>query len=158
MPSIVYLSLGTNLGEKERNIKNALVAISKRIGHVLDCSSNYENPAWGFDSENTFLNIVVKVETMLSAQTVLAEILFIEKKLGRLEKTKNNIYCDRIIDIDILFFDNEIINSENLKIPHPLLAERMFVLKPLCEIAPDFIHPVLQKSMQQLYNMLSESI
>lgn len=158
MPSIVYLSLGTNLGEKERNIKNALVAISKRIGHVLNCSSNYENSPWGFDSENTFLNVVVKVETTLSAQTILAEILCIEKKLGRTEKTKNGSYCDRIIDIDILFFDNEIIDSENLKIPHPLLAKRMFVLKPLCEIAPDFIHPVLQKSMQQLYNMLSESI
>lgn len=158
MPSIVYLSLGTNLGEKERNIKNALVAISKRIGHVLDCSSNYENSAWGFDSENTFLNIVVKVETTLSAQAILAEILCIEKKLGRTEKTKNGSYCDRIIDIDILFFDNEIIDSENLKIPHPLLAKRMFVLKPLCEIAPDFIHPVLQKSTKELYSDLLKCI
>ncbi|MBO7255185.1 MAG: 2-amino-4-hydroxy-6-hydroxymethyldihydropteridine diphosphokinase [Paludibacteraceae bacterium] len=154
MATTVYFSLGTNLGEKERNIKEALLAINKNIGEVIHCSNPYENSAWGFTSENLFLNIAVEVKTILSAQQVLNEITHIEKKIGRTTKTKNGIYNDRVIDIDILFFGSEIIDDENLKIPHPLLTQRIFVLKPLCEIAPSFIHPTLKKNIQELYNTL----
>ena len=108
----------------------------------------------GTERENLFLNIAVEVKTILSAQQVLNEITHIEKKIGRTTKTKNGIYNDRVIDIDILFFGSEIIDDENLKIPHPLLTQRIFVLKPLCEIAPSFIHPTLKKNIQELYNTL----
>ncbi len=158
MASIVYFSLGSNLGEKERNIQNALALIAKRIGRILACSANYENKAWGFASEHLFLNAAAKVETELPIQKVLTEILHIERLLGRTKKSENGIYQDRIIDIDILFFDDKIVDKEKLKVPHPLLAKRDFVLKPLCEIAPDLIHPILKKSIRELYSNLSKDI
>lgn len=158
MASIVYFSLGSNLGEKERNIQNALALIARRIGHILACSANYENKAWGFVSKHLFLNAVAKVETELSIQEVLTEILGIEKLLGRTTKSQKGIYEDRIIDIDILFFDDKIVNNKKLKVPHPLLDKRDFVLKPLYEIAPDLIHPILKKSIRELYSTLSKDV
>ena len=142
MKSVCFLSLGTNLGNKQENLQIAIQHIAKKVGKVIAQSSVIETEPWGFVSENTFLNMVIKVETSLSPLTILKEAQKIEKLMGRVEKT-NNVYQDRIIDIDIILYDNVILDTPELKLPHPLFHQRDFVLKPLCEIAPEFIHPIL---------------
>lgn len=154
MPTTVFLSLGTNLGDKRANIEQATKAIAERLGCVTKRSKNYESEPWGFSSENQFLNAVIEVETSLSATETLDTLIEIEQQMGRTHKSKNGIYADRIIDIDILIFGNEIIENERLKVPHPLMAQRAFVLQPFCEIAPERLHPTLHKTVQQLYTEL----
>ncbi|MGL4805219.1 MAG: 2-amino-4-hydroxy-6-hydroxymethyldihydropteridine diphosphokinase [Bacteroidales bacterium] len=139
----VYLGLGTNLGDMESNLRNALLEIQKRVGSVTSQSAFYLTEPWGFDSENKFLNMVVEVETTLAPFKLLSVTQSIEKELGRLTKSKDGIYSDRLIDIDILFYGQEIITDAVLTIPHPLLHKRDFVLKPLKEIATSFVHPLL---------------
>ncbi|MDH8701805.1 2-amino-4-hydroxy-6-hydroxymethyldihydropteridine diphosphokinase [Dysgonomonadaceae bacterium PH5-43] len=129
----VYLSLGTNLGNKQSNLDNAINLIAERVGTLSAISSVYETEAWGFQSENSFLNMAVKVETKLTPFEILSATKEIEKELGRTEKT-STAYQDRVIDIDIIFYDNLLLQSEELKIPHPLYKERDFVTKPLNEI------------------------
>ncbi len=145
---VVFLGIGTNLGDRESNLKEAIAGIEKHIGRVINSSSVYETEPWGFKAEQEFLNIVVKVETELIPTDLLEAILVLEKKLGRIRS--ENQYSSRVIDIDILFYENEIINSEELRVPHPLLHERKFVLVPLCEIEPELVHPVLKKSVTWL--------
>jgi 2-amino-4-hydroxy-6-hydroxymethyldihydropteridine diphosphokinase len=145
---VVFLGVGTNLGDREANLKEALAGIGKYIGRVINSSSVYETEPWGFNAEQQFLNIVVKVETALIPSEVLESILTLEKSLGRVRS--ENQYSSRVIDIDILFYGDEIINSEELKIPHPLLHKRKFVLVPLCEIEPELVHPVLKTSLKSL--------
>jgi len=147
--ALVYLGLGTNLGDKEQNLNDAVMALAPEIGNVLSLSSFYVSKSWGFESENDFVNAVLLVETTLSPFALLAKIQEIERCLGRPAKDVPE-YVDRIIDIDILLYDNLIINQPTLKIPHPLLAERDFVLLPLTEIAPDLVHPVFGKKMIEL--------
>jgi len=149
--ALVYLGLGTNIGDKERNLFDAIVVISMEIGEVLSQSSFHVSKPWGFDSENEFLNAVVLVESLLLPFDLLAKTQEIEKKLGRLTKTTTD-YTDRLIDIDILLYDNLIVDQPTLKIPHPLLAERDFVLIPLAEIAPALVHPLLRKNIIELLN------
>jgi len=151
--SLVYLGLGTNLGKKEQNLNDAVMALSLDVGNVLALSSFYNTKPWGYDSEHDFLNAVALVETTLSPFEVLARTQEIERNLGRTIKTSQG-YSDRLIDLDILLYDNLIINQPELTIPHPLLAERDFVLLPLAELAPDLIHPLLGKSMRELRNQL----
>jgi len=146
----VYLSLGTNIGNKPNNLLKAIVLISQKTGILSAISSVYETKPHGFESDNDFLNMVVCVETLLSPEEILSITQSIEKTIGRVEKT-NNTYRDRIIDIDIIAYGDLIINSENLKIPHPLFYKRQFVLEPMNEIAPDYVHPVLQKKINELY-------
>ena len=153
--SLVYLGLGSNLGDKEMNLSTAISRLSATVGRVLCQSSFYVSKAWGYMSENDFLNAVVLIETDLSPFDLLRETQNIEKHIGRKEKTAGNDYSDRIIDIDILFYNDEIINHRNLKIPHPLIIERDFVLTPLTEIAPDYIHPVKEKTIKELNAMTS---
>ena len=153
--SIVYLGLGSNLGNKEANLNNAISLLSTKVGRILRQSSFYVSKAWGYVSENDFLNAVVLIETDLSPSDLLHETKNIEKHIGRKEKTVGNGYSDRIIDIDILFYNDEIINHRNLKIPHPLIIERDFVLTPLTEIAPDFVHPINGKTIKELNTMTS---
>jgi len=147
--SLVYLGLGTNLGNKEQNLLAAINEISKDVGKIICQSAIYTSKPWGFKSENDFMNSVILVETMLNPTEVLSKTQAIEKKLGRTEKTNQN-FADRIIDIDILLFDNIILDTATLKIPHQLLHLRDFVLIPLSEIAPNVVHPVLNKTMLEL--------
>lgn len=146
----VYFSLGTNLGNKEQNLCQAMEKINERIGEILSLSAFYSTEPWGFQSENSFLNAVCCVQTQLSPHKILATTQTIEQELGRTTKSVNGIYADRIIDIDLLFYDNRIINEPKLTLPHPLMTQRIFVMGPLAEIAPDLVHPVLGKTIREL--------
>ena len=146
----VFLGLGTNLGDREENLKKAVAMIAGNIGEIVTCSSVYETEPWGFQSENQFLNAVVKVRTVLKPPGLLGRILMIEAQLGRLRDGEATGYKSRTIDIDILLFGHETINKKTLQIPHPRIPDRKFVLVPLCEIAPNLMHPVLKKTMAQL--------
>ena len=138
---LVYLGLGTNLGDKAGNLNEAINKLSLEVGSIVRKSTFHASKPWGFESENEFLNAVVLVETNLSAFTLLAKTQEIERELGRTAKSANG-YADRLIDIDILLYDNLIVDEPTLKIPHPLITERDFVLIPLVEIAPELVDPV----------------
>lgn len=131
---IVYLGLGSNLGNRCSILEEAISNIDRRIGKVLRQSSFMETEPWGFDSPNKFLNACVCVQTTLFPRQVMKITQDIEKDMGRVHKTTNGKYTDRIIDIDILLYDNLQIDEPDLKIPHPLMEEREFVMIPLREI------------------------
>ena len=132
----VILSLGTNLGNKQENLQIAIQHIAQKVGKVIAQSSVMETEPWGFTSENTFLNMVIKVETNLTPLEVLKKTQKIEKLMGRTEKIQHT-YQDRIIDIDIILYDDVILDTPELKLPHPLFRQRDFVLRPLCEITKE---------------------
>jgi len=144
----VFLGIGTNLGEREENLRQAITLIGGHIGIITRVSSVYETEPWGFKSKTTFLNIVVMAETKLTPSGLLGRILMIEAMMGRLREGK--VYKSRVIDIDILFFGNRIFENKVLTIPHPKIQDRRFVLVPLSEIAGDLVHPVFKKSIQEL--------
>ncbi len=131
---ISYLSLGSNLGNREENLRKAISMIEERAGHVLATSSFMQTLPWGFVSDNVFLNACVKIDTTLSPQQLLAETQKIEKALGRSKKSVDGQYSDRTIDIDILLYGDLTVDDDNLKIPHPHMYERDFVMMPLREI------------------------
>ena len=133
----VYLGLGTNLGDKHANILRAIEEIEKLIGTVARQSAFYETAPWGFDSPHQFVNAAACVQTNLSPREVLVTTQRIEREMGRKEKSVDGQYHDRIIDIDILLYDDEHIDEPDLKIPHPLMHERDFVMVPLREIWSD---------------------
>ena len=133
----VYLGLGTNLGDKEANLKAAIEEIGKRVGEVTSLSAFHASEPWGFESEHSFLNAVCCVQTDLNPMEVLHTTQEIERSLGRLKKSVNGVYSDRMIDIDILLYDDLHIQTPELTIPHPLMWERDFVMIPLREIASD---------------------
>lgn len=139
--ALTYLGLGTNLGNKQQNLNDAITALSVEVGKVMAVSSFMVSAPWGFDSENTFLNAVVLMETELTPFSLLQKTQEIERSLGRTAKSTHG-YADRLIDVDILLYDNLLIDQPTLKIPHPLIMERDFVIIPLTEIAPDLVHPV----------------
>lgn len=130
----VYLGLGTNLGDRRRNIAEAVRLIGEQIGIVRRLSSLFETEPWGFSSDNMFVNAAVKVDTLLSPRGVLEATQSIERIMGRTEKSANRQYHDRLIDIDILIYDDVKVDEPDLKIPHPLMHEREFVMRPLGEI------------------------
>jgi len=144
----VYISLGTNLGNKVQNLKNANVEIELNCGIVKQKSSIYSSAPWGFESFNNFLNQVILVETNLSPQELIHELLKIETSFGRNRAASD--YQDRIIDLDILFYDDLVLSNSDLIIPHPKLHERNFILEPMRELSPRFKHPVLGKSIENL--------
>ncbi len=137
-----YLSLGSNLGNKAENINSAVELLSERAGKVLKVSSNYETEPDGFVSENSFVNIALSLDTPLDALALLEVCEQIEKELGRTSKSVNLNYSDRVIDIDILYFNNMQLATDRLTLPHPRMHKRQFVLEPLAEIAPKFRHPI----------------
>ncbi len=144
---IIYLLTGSNIGDSGANLQAASKYIHQQIGKVIAVSHVYQTEPWGNKDQQVFLNQVLKVETELAANQLLKTILGIETKMGR---NRNIKWEPRIIDIDILFYDEEIIDEEDLKIPHPLLHERRFTLVPLNEIASTYIHPKLKKTISQL--------
>jgi 2-amino-4-hydroxy-6-hydroxymethyldihydropteridine diphosphokinase len=144
----VFLGIGTNLGDRERNLREAIRMSGEHFGIVSAASSIYETAPWGFDAENNFLNMVIRVETQHTPVELLGKINLIESSMGR-ERNQDR-YSSRVIDIDILLYDDLIISEKGLKIPHRLMHERRFVLVPICELAPDMVHPVFGKSMKVL--------
>ena len=150
----VFLGLGTNMGNRAENLRKAFQLIEIEIGPVLKASSLYETEQWGFHSEELFLNMVVGVETELTPSGLMAKILSIETLLGRERGEKQ--YVSRVIDIDILLYEDQIIQEKNLNIPHQLMHERSFVLVPLCEIEPELLHPVLEKSIRDLLKVCKD--
>jgi 2-amino-4-hydroxy-6-hydroxymethyldihydropteridine pyrophosphokinase len=144
----VYLGIGTNLGDREKNLEQALDKIAEVIGIIASRSSVYETEPWGFQSSDKFLNMVIGVDTNLKPSGLLGRLLMIESLLGRLRDGKQ--YSSRIIDIDILLYGRQKVDTISLKIPHPRMHQRNFVLIPLCEIAPRIVHPVFGKTMTEL--------
>ncbi len=133
----LYLSLGTNMGDRPKNLSQAMELIAREVGTVVAASDVIETEPWGFDSGNAFLNMVAKVETELEPIDALHVTQEIEKRLGRSEKSENGVYHDRIIDIDLLMYDDLIMNTPQLTLPHPLMRQRPFVMEPLLQIAPE---------------------
>lgn len=127
----IYLGLGTNLGDKELNLRVAVQKIEERIGKVISLSAFYATAPWGFQSDNNFLNAAAGVETSLSPFDILERTQRIEQEIGRLHKSHDGVYSDRLIDIDLLLYGDKILQDERLSLPHPLMAERKFVLEPL---------------------------
>ncbi|WP_439881966.1 2-amino-4-hydroxy-6-hydroxymethyldihydropteridine diphosphokinase [Pontibacter sp. MBLB2868] len=146
MPN-VYLLLGGNLGERKTFLQLAREAITQQVGSVISSSRLYETAAWGKTDQPNFLNQVLQVQTTLSPEHVLQAINFIENELGR---TRLEHWGARLIDIDILFYDDLVLQTQRLTIPHPQLHLRKFTLLPLVEVAPDMVHPVLHKNIHQL--------
>ena len=144
----ILLSLGTNMGHKLENLLTCIEAIHHTIGTIIQVSKVYETPAWGFEGE-AFYNCVVIIHTHKSAPKILSQILKLEKELGRIRSHTGN-YESRKIDIDIISFNDEIIETESLKIPHIHLHNRKFVLFPLRDVAPKWNHPKLNKSVSEL--------
>jgi 2-amino-4-hydroxy-6-hydroxymethyldihydropteridine diphosphokinase len=150
--NVSYLCLGGNIGNRENALEQALDLINKKAGRVTARSAIYETEAWGVTGQQPYLNACVCIATGLDAQKLLQILLFIEKELGR-QRSSAASYEPRTIDIDILFFNDMVTESDQLIIPHPRLHLRKFVLVPLSEIAPNYLHPVLNKT---IFNLLNE--
>ena len=146
--NIVFLGIGGNLGDRIANLQSAVKLIGERIGEIEKISSVYLSEPWGFKHAKYFTNIVAKVRTSLSADETLSAALQIEAELKRTRS--GNGYEGRTMDIDILFFNDEIIHTESLTVPHPLVCQRLFVLLPMQEIEPSFVHPQNKITMQEL--------
>jgi 2-amino-4-hydroxy-6-hydroxymethyldihydropteridine diphosphokinase len=144
----VALGIGSNLGDRSANIDKALGEIELQIGRILLSSSVYETEPWGFETDDLFLNMALIAATELTPAELIRKIRSIEARLGRNRDCRK--YSSRIVDIDILLYEDLIVDEDDLKIPHPLMHERLFVLAPLSEIAPQMLHPVLDKTVASL--------
>ena len=143
---VVYLALGTNLGDRLANLKQAIAALTPQM-EVRAKSGVYETPPWGFEDQPRFLTQVLKAHTYLDPESLLKHLKRLEVALGRKESFPNG---PRLIDMDILFYDDLVVNKPSLVVPHPRLHERGFVLLPLMDIAPNLVHPVTQKSVREM--------
>jgi 2-amino-4-hydroxy-6-hydroxymethyldihydropteridine diphosphokinase len=150
MPNLVYLSLGSNLGDRQVQLQDALAKLAA-VGRVVATSSFYETEPVEFTQQPWFLNCAIALETNKTPEQLMAAILRIEEEMGRRRVQKKG---PRAIDIDILLFDNTIVDSKELTIPHPAMHQRRFVLEPLAEIAPELLHPVLKKTIGELLDSL----
>ena len=155
MKNTAYISLGSNIGNKTQNISLAINEIAPSIGELLKRSSNYISEPWGFNSTENFINAAITIQTKFSPTELIKKLQLIEKKMGRI-RSQNNCYTDRIIDIDIIYFNNDIINTIELTIPHPNLYTRKFVLAPLNEIVPHYIDPMNKKTIVELLENCSD--
>jgi 2-amino-4-hydroxy-6-hydroxymethyldihydropteridine diphosphokinase len=151
----VFLLLGSNLGDRKLSLQQAMMHIENEVGPVIQTSSIYETQSWGKTDLPDYLNLVIEVKTKLPAKIVLEKILNIELVMGRVREEK---WGSRIIDIDILLYNSDIINEPGLHVPHAELHNRRFTLEPLAEISPEFIHPVLKTTILQLKNELEDNL
>ncbi|VXB73327.1 2-amino-4-hydroxy-6-hydroxymethyldihydropteridine diphosphokinase [Maribacter litoralis] len=142
------LSIGSNLGNRQLLLQKAIFEISKVAGEIRQVSATYETPSWGFEGED-FLNACLELQTLLSPNDLLKELLDIETAFGR-ERNHSESYQSRTLDIDIIYYDKEVINTDALTIPHPKMQERKFILKPLADISPQFYHPIFNKDTRNL--------
>lgn len=150
----VYLGLGTNLGDRKQNLNECIGLINNKIGSVLDKSLVYETPAWGITDQPSFLNQVIKLKTKYFPFQLMQKLLLIENEMGRIREVK---WGQRKIDVDILFFEDLILHSNNLTIPHPFLQNRKFVLKPLNDVIKNnFNHPILKQTIIQLLKVTDD--
>ncbi len=154
----LIIGLGSNLGDRRKNIENAVALIEERVGAIAAISSMVETEPWGFESGNYFLNCAILIREESSAADALPRILEVIRTLQAVEsefgRIRTGVYTDRTIDLDILFYGDDIINEPGLIVPHPKLHEREFILVSLLEICPDKVHPVLGKSIRELWNQL----
>ncbi|HLK27652.1 MAG TPA: 2-amino-4-hydroxy-6-hydroxymethyldihydropteridine diphosphokinase [Puia sp.] len=150
-----YLLIGGNEGNRLAYLLQAQDYLSVFCGEIVETSSVYETAAWGKTDQPNFLNQVLLIETLLSAEVLMSNILIIERKMGRV---RNEKYGSRTIDIDILFYNDDIINLPDLKIPHPEIRNRRFAIVPMNEIASSFIHPVFKKTIQVLLNECEDKL
>ena len=157
----VTLLLGCNIGDREATLRRATDLLKERGGEIVGCSKIYSTRAWGFQSEELFANQAVVLHTELEPESLLDSTQAIEQELGRDRAKEREIknlsgerYCSRTMDIDIMFYDDEVIATPRLTIPHPLMQEREFALEPLCEIMPCYRHPVLGKTLSTIYEEL----
>jgi len=153
--TIAYLLLGGNLGDREQNLKEAIHLIGDKIGEICAISSVYETAAWGKTDQPAFLNQALAVKTKLTALEVLGNALEIERLLGRIRKDK---WGERLIDIDLILFGDEIIDVEKLQVPHPQMQYRRFVMMPLAEIAPNVIHPLLGATISNIAENIADNL
>lgn len=153
--NVTYLCLGGNIGDREKAIDLALLKISEQVGEIISRSEIYETEAWGVINQQAYLNQCIEVETKFTSIELINALLFIEKDLGR-KRTINQTYEPRTIDIDILFFNDDIVQLPQLIVPHPRLHLRKFVLIPLHEIAPNYLHPLLNKTIFNLLNICED--
>ncbi|MEP2281133.1 2-amino-4-hydroxy-6-hydroxymethyldihydropteridine diphosphokinase [Maribacter sp.] len=143
-----FLSIGSNLGNRKLLLQKAIFEIGKIAGEIRQVSAIYETPSWGFEGED-FLNACLELQTLLSPEDLLAKLLAIETDFGR-ERNESDSYQSRTLDIDIIYYERDIINTENLTVPHPKMQERKFILKPLADITPQFYHPIFNKDTRNL--------
>lgn len=155
--AVVYLALGANEGDRKNFLEEAVLQIENYIGTIVQLSSIYETASWGYEDAD-YLNMVLSVESKLSAAEVLYACLAIEKDMGRKRVVSQQGYTARCIDIDILYYDNLICEEESLILPHPRLHQRRFVLEPLVEIAPNYLHPRLQKTHYELLDICDDQL
>jgi len=155
MKKRVFLLLGTNLGDRAANLGQAIEAIDQEVGKIIKASSVFETSAWGKTDQPAFLNQALEISSQFDVEDVLTRLLSIEERLGR---KRHEHWGERIIDIDILFFGDEVYTSPRLRIPHPQLGNRRFTLIPLNEIASDFVHPLLKKTVRELLEICPDPL
>ena len=145
-----YVLFGSNMGEKNAVFAQACLLINNRCGRVVRISAAYESEPWGFEADEWFLNRVIVLETELEPEELLRRLLDIEAELGRVRHPEIQGYTSRTADLDILYYGNQVIQTERLTVPHPRLHQRRFALLPMCEVAPEWVHPVLQMTQTEL--------
>ncbi len=151
----VILGLGTNLGHKTENLFKAIEMLEHRNISIIKRSKVYKTPPWGFESEEDFYNMALNAETILTPMQLLIEIKSIEMLMGRPVQKQNKEYVSRIIDIDIIDYNGQVVDFNDLKIPHPLLANRAFVIFPLRDVAADYSHPITGATIEELMDSIS---
>ena len=152
-----FILFGSNQGDKKRLLEEACTLINNRCGMLVERSSDYCSEPWGFQSEEWFLNVLLVVETELDPDRLMDELLKIEHMLGRVRHPEKEGYCSRTVDLDILYYGDKIVNTTKVTVPHPRLHLRRFVLMPLCELIPDFLHPEFDLSQKQLLDICTDT-